>query len=410
MNKIISLVIFIFMINAANAGVTFSDMNGSNGNVNKTLANEMGLSIARIDVSWNKIENIKGVYNWDASDKKILAIKDQGLQVLPVLAYTPEWNKILPNKVGSPPQEYSSWIEFIKAAVARYSKEPYNIKYFQIWNEPTKKANFWLGTNEEFINKIYIPAAKEIRMKGGLVVFGGWPASNSISELDNVMFKLGAIKYTDIIDFHYGNEGPYNHLYKNYLKPGLVKGIWQTELGFRTEPDGLLRIYLKIFRWMLLHDWSSKEQYKLFWYPGWGSREKELRGLTTTLESRNTVPTKNGNQLSLLNALYGGGNLKLIKLSITDCSSCSRNEVFAVSIGNKRIVIANSFSKVIDSNSSSFEYTVNTTFRPSKVNIVTSEGAQIPISFTNENNRIRIKPFINGSYHNKSKIFFIKIE
>lgn len=107
-----------------------------------------------------------------------------------------------------------------------------------------------------------------------MVVFGGWPASNSINELDRIMFKLNAIKYTDIIDFHYGNEGPYNHLYENYLKPGYVKGIWQTELGFRAEKDGLLRIYLTIFHWMLSHNWSSEDQYKLFWYPVGGVEKK----------------------------------------------------------------------------------------------------------------------------------------
>ncbi|HBT4817013.1 TPA: hypothetical protein MB325_001019 [Klebsiella quasipneumoniae subsp. quasipneumoniae] len=409
MKNTVSFVLMLFFVSSVQAAVTFSDMNGSNGDVDKLLADEMGLSIVRIDLSWNKVESTKGVYGWDAYDKKILSIKNKGIQVLPVLAYTPEWNKVYPNKVGSPPHDYSSWIKFVKAAVARYSSEPYNIKYFQVWNEPTKKANYWLGTNDDFVNKIYIPAAKEIRSKGGMVVFGGWPASNSINELDRIMFKLNAIKYTDIIDFHYGNEGPYNHLYENYLKPGYVKGIWQTELGFRTEQDGLLRIYLTIFHWMLSHNWSSEDQYKLFWYPGWGSREKELRGLTTTLAAKNTVPTKNGNQLSLLNSLYGGGNLKLADLSVLNCGGCTPGNAFAVSIADKKIVIAN-LSKVVAKFNDSMQYTVNANFHPNRAFIISSGGEKKAIEFTYDSNKVIVRPFANGLHKKQNKIFFIQIE
>lgn len=410
MKKVISSLLILLCFSAANASITFSDMNGSNGDINKTLSDEMGLSIVRLDVAWNKIERTKGVYDWSEYDKKILTIRKQGLQVLPVLAYTPEWNRLVPNKIGSPPKNYSSWVNFVRAAVTRYSQKPYNLKYFQVWNEPTKKANFWLGTNDDFVNNIYIPAAQEIRSKGGMVVFGGWPASNSMNELDRIMFKLGAVKYTDIIDFHYGNEGPYNHLYKKYLQPGFVKGIWQTELGYRTEPDGLLRIYLTIFHWMLLHDWSSNDQYKLFWYPGWGTREKELRGLTTTLISRDIVPTNNGSQLRLLNSLYGGGDLKLLDMTITNCNSCTQKNVFAVSINNKKIVIANLFSKSISDFNTATTYTINTDFRPTTVYMISSTGEKKAIKFESQNNKLKIHPTISILSGKEKGIFFIEIK
>lgn len=50
-------------------------MNGSNGDVDKLLADEMGLSIVRIDLSWNKVESTKGVYGWDAYDKKFFPLR-----------------------------------------------------------------------------------------------------------------------------------------------------------------------------------------------------------------------------------------------------------------------------------------------------------------------------------------------
>ncbi|HBY1083247.1 TPA: glycoside hydrolase family 39, partial [Klebsiella pneumoniae] len=151
------------------------------------LSKKQGISIIRIDVPWSEIESVKGNYDYTKYDNEIIRAKKLGYDVLPVLAYAPVWNKSIKGKIGSPPLETSSWNGFVESTVKRYRAYPYNITYFQVWNEPTLKAKFWLGNNEDFVNKIYIPAAKIIKKNNGKVVFGGWPLSNSISEFDYVL-------------------------------------------------------------------------------------------------------------------------------------------------------------------------------------------------------------------------------
>ncbi|WP_407289920.1 beta-galactosidase [Raoultella planticola] len=402
--------IFLFMINSASfASTTFSSINGSNGDLDSRLANEMGVSIVRVDVSWSQIEKVKGVYDWHIYDKRIKNIKNKGLQVLPVLAYTPEWNRVYPGKTGSPPRDYLLWDNFVNAAVARYSSAPYNIKYFQIWNEPTKKAKYWLAPTKEFIEKIYIPAAKIVRLNKGLVVFGGWPASNSLTELDYAMFGLGAIQYTDIIDFHYGNEGPYEHLYSKYLKPGLVKGIWQTELGYRTGTNELLRIYLTIFHWMLIHNWIANDQYKLFWYPGWASTGKEPRGLTISLNSKEMILTSNGEQLKLLNSLYEGGTLKLLNLTSFSTINDKEKLIFAVSVGRKKIIIANVFPRKQKNISNSIDYNLKLPYKPSSVYTITPDAIMHKLDYEYSSGYLTFSYNTQKNNSGFSNIFFFCI-
>ena len=90
------------------SAVTFSDFNGANGITSAELLKKQGISIVRIDVPWSDIEKIKGRYNFEKYDKEIIAAKEAGFDVLPVLAYVPEWNKILKGKIGSPPLDISS--------------------------------------------------------------------------------------------------------------------------------------------------------------------------------------------------------------------------------------------------------------------------------------------------------------
>lgn len=401
MKKIILFLAIIFSLPLH--AVTFSDLNGSNGDLNKSIANKMGISIVRLDIGWNHVEKSKGKYDWKNYDKKISAIQSKRLEVLPVLAYTPDWNKKYPNKIGSPPIDNEAWVEFVKAAVSRYTRPPFNVKFFQIWNEPTKKAKYWIGSNAEFINNIYIPAAKVIRKHNAYVVFGGWPASNSIKELDDVMFKLGAIRYTDYLDFHYGNEGPYNHLYKKYLSNGLVKGIWQTELGYRTEKEGLLKIYLTIMKWALNHQWKHKDQYKLFWYPGWGSREKQLRGLTTTLQTRSVIPTSNGEQLMLLNTLYGNNDISPVKLST------SSKTAFAVLVGERKVVIADIFKKN-KKRPKSNTYQIRLDYKPNNVYLVDALGMKKRIDYDYFNGVLKINQYLPEVDSENSDILFTVIE
>ncbi|WP_413728006.1 hypothetical protein [Sodalis sp. RH19] len=317
-------------------GITFKDFNSANYLPPGQAAATLGLGWVREDLSWANIEKTKGYYNWNNFDQKVLRAHSEGVEVLPLLAYTPDWDRVIPHTAGSPPKDYSRWLAFVRAAVERYTKPPYNIKYFQVWNEPTKKASYWLASQNEFIDKIYIPAANIIRNNKAKVVFGGWPASNSLKEYEETLNYHDAISYTDILDVHYRNLGGYNTLFKKYIATGKVMGLWQTELGYTTSPEFISRVYIPLLHWALKNNWHSKEQYKVFWYPGWGSIEQEPRGLTTT-KNRQVLLTSNGQELALITSIFGDGALSILPVNVT---KVDKNEVYGFKVGLNKGVIA----------------------------------------------------------------------
>jgi len=406
-------VIFLFFSAAKAENVYFHDLSGVNYLPPQATVKSLGISWVRENLAWKDIESKKGDYDWKNFDKKVMAAKEQGVNILPILAYTPVWNREINNKIGSPPKDYRAWERFVEQASQRYSAPPFNIKYFQIWNEPTKKSNFWLGSNEDFIRKIYIPAAKIIRSNGGKVVFGGWPASNPISEFDKVINISNAIDYTDVIDFHYGNVGPYEHLYKKYVLTKKVEGIWQTELGFRSTPDSVLRIYSYILYWVSNHQWNSPNKYKIFWYPGWSSYEKQPRGFTTTSPNRKVLITDNGNQLILLNKIFGGGNITKSELSSTiDHNTDRENLSFAINVGNNKKVITTLYKD--NYKNSGFSYKIPIAHKVSSVKTVSSKGKAKNINYSINNGLLNINilardvPVVCDGCDNG--IFFIVIE
>lgn len=81
----------------------------------------------------------------------------------------------------------TEWETYVDAVVSHYLPR-YNITYYQVWNEPTTQAGFWHGANNSaFVPQVYLPAARKIRARGGKVVFGGWPASNSLVEFSQIL-------------------------------------------------------------------------------------------------------------------------------------------------------------------------------------------------------------------------------
>ncbi|WP_413732409.1 GH39 family glycosyl hydrolase [Sodalis sp. RH20] len=307
-------------------------------------AKKMGIGWVRMDLSWSNIEKEKGTYNWAKFDTFVTQANKQGLQVLPVLAYTPAWTQSISRKISSPPNDYDAWLKFVDAAVTRYSNPSYGIKFFQIWNEPTIKASYWLGSTNDFIDKIYIPAAKIIRGKNAKVVFGGWPLSNPIHEFKNALNHNDAWKYTDIIDFHYGTDKEFQYLYDNFIQNKKVYGIWQTEFGFRTTPLFLSKNYIRMLDWALKHDMSDN-RYKVFWYPAWATGKDGGKALFTVNSNKQNVLTSHGQELTALYQVFGDNKIKLSENYPVDNLSRSNSghnkaSLFAFSVGeNKQIII-----------------------------------------------------------------------
>ena len=97
--------------------------------------------VGGIGVSWANVESTQGVYNWLAMADSVQEMQDvarQGLIPIVNVRYTPSWAQLYPGYSCGPMQSqyFDSYAKFIVQLVSRYSVPPYNVKYWEIWNEP----------------------------------------------------------------------------------------------------------------------------------------------------------------------------------------------------------------------------------------------------------------------------------
>jgi hypothetical protein len=96
-------------------------------------------------VRWNVVEPVKGVRNWDALaslEVELLAAARTGQRVVLIIQGTPAWAARELNTTCGPikREELATFGSFMHELVARYSVYPYNIKNWEIWNEPDTDA------------------------------------------------------------------------------------------------------------------------------------------------------------------------------------------------------------------------------------------------------------------------------
>ncbi|MBU4352880.1 MAG: cellulase family glycosylhydrolase [Nanoarchaeota archaeon] len=92
-------------------------------------------------VSWAAVEPVEGERNWNALaglDEELRNITDKGMQTILSVRVTPSWAQQVAGYSCGPikPEKLGAFASFVHDLVARYSVPPYNVKYWEIWNEP----------------------------------------------------------------------------------------------------------------------------------------------------------------------------------------------------------------------------------------------------------------------------------
>lgn len=109
--------------------------------------------LRRNGLVWSDIEPSEDARNWGAASALEQELRDasaQGFEVILIVRSAPAWAQLAGKKCGPiRPDKNAAFAAFLHDAVARYSVAPYNVKYWEIWNEPdADPAGF--GGNEEF--------------------------------------------------------------------------------------------------------------------------------------------------------------------------------------------------------------------------------------------------------------------
>ena len=100
-------------------------------------------------VLWSSVESTPGTYNWSVLaglETELQNASSKGIQVVLIVHSTPEWARKI---AGSGPtcgpiseSALPTFASFMGALVARYSVPPYNVKYWELWNEPDIDPSF----------------------------------------------------------------------------------------------------------------------------------------------------------------------------------------------------------------------------------------------------------------------------
>jgi hypothetical protein len=268
----------------------------------------------RHDLGWGHLQP-DGPDSWDEAylekwKTRILANREQGVETLPVLAYTAVWaarTRAWSFTIGRkrydvqaftggdpkkreavetdldtgdtrektfhagrvPPESVKHWEAYVERVVTELRKAPYDVEYFQIWNEANDRfTGFWAGGMDEYMTTIHLPAARIIRQHGGKVVYGGYPCNGSMPHFLAVLDRHQAWDSLDVLDMHYFGIGAWDHAYKRMEADGRNLAIWQTEVGFTRSREWVPNNYPRFFSWALTHDWRP-DRYRIFQFANW---------------------------------------------------------------------------------------------------------------------------------------------
>ena len=120
-------------------GLEMVKIDGDNG---LNLAVEASPSwVRRNALFWSDVEPNEGTYEWGnlaSLEQELINASENGLEVILIVRSTPPWAQALNGyycgRIRT--DKLVAFGNFLYEAVKRYSVAPFNVKYWQIWNEP----------------------------------------------------------------------------------------------------------------------------------------------------------------------------------------------------------------------------------------------------------------------------------
>jgi hypothetical protein len=104
---------------------------------------QAGVYWVRFDTfAWDRIEPTRTsppTYDWSSVDTGSLSnASKNGMEVIGLIQFAPDWAQMYPGAACGPIRQDSlaAFAEFLKELVARYSVPPYNVRYWELGNEP----------------------------------------------------------------------------------------------------------------------------------------------------------------------------------------------------------------------------------------------------------------------------------
>jgi hypothetical protein len=185
-------------------------------------ADQMGTRWVRLPIKWASIEPVNLTpenYTWRSNfDDWLAQLSARNIQVILTLSKNPPWAATY---AGGPIDlaGVGELVEFLTAAVARYGAPPYNVKHWEIYNEPDNGIEFygqfgwgyWGHDPEAYaqlLAAIYQPmkdADPEAQIVFGGLAYDNWTSQGGpfVEEFLDEVLKNNGGDYFDVMNFHY---------------------------------------------------------------------------------------------------------------------------------------------------------------------------------------------------------------
>jgi hypothetical protein len=157
--------------------------------------------ISQIFPDWNADPNDQNSYNFTLSDYFITGIINADCEVFYRLGESASGNKSL----RQPPIDFEKWANICKHIIMHYNDGwnngyYYNIKYWEIWNEPDL-IGFWNSTAEEYY-RLYETTVKNLKAYDSSLKIGGPCTSSVYNEKFTTKFLDYVIENDLPLDFY----------------------------------------------------------------------------------------------------------------------------------------------------------------------------------------------------------------
>lgn len=196
------------------AGIPFSRLHDVGG----PFGGYRYVDIPNIFRNFDSDENDPESYDFTFTDLLIKGLIDAGVEPYYRLGITIENQSHIKAYHTHPPKDFAKWARICEHIIRHYTEGwadgyRYNIRYWEIWNEPeVQDKMMWSGTDEEYY-RLYDVAAKHLKkcfphLKIGGYASCGFYAIAPEERVDPITYQRGTIPPSDheqnLMNFFYG--------------------------------------------------------------------------------------------------------------------------------------------------------------------------------------------------------------
>jgi hypothetical protein len=207
----------------------------------------MGVSTLRVSLGWDELEPVRDQYEFAFWDAFVELASAHGVELIPYVAYTPEWNASGGGPGDfwrSPPRDLDQFAELMSLLAARYRGR---IRSWELWNEPDNR-DYWRGSTAEYADLLRKGADAVHAVDERLSVVSGGLAGQ-LEFLDELFEQHDAARFVDVVNLHAyretWNPEPIETL-SGYVaeaseliqRHGGRQALWAAEVGYSNFREG----------------------------------------------------------------------------------------------------------------------------------------------------------------------------